>query len=260
MSAGLLLLAATVLGWRRFAGALSSPLEPTGLAMVGVTVAAAAVAVRVAWRYRSGRRPSARLERLLAASVSAAVLGMGAALSLPGAAPSGLAVLWSVLAAEECWAWGPRAWRRLRAGRRASAPVERETNVGSPTVSAAHPNLSAPVRDEPPDDEVTQKLTRSQAADGSEVLSGWLRVAMAAGQRSANVHLAFCPPFPRIPRVTVEQLEGPQVRIKTVQRLPYGARFDLKLASPSEGAATVLLRFSAEAGAPAEASTDRAAP
>jgi hypothetical protein len=109
--------------------------------------------------------------------------------------------------------------------------------------------------DEPPADEVTQQLTRSRTAEGSEVLSGWLRVAMAPGQRSANVHLAFCPPFLRTPRVTVEQVGGPEARIKKVQELPYGARFDLKLAVLSEEAATVLLQFTAEAASSADATS-----
>jgi hypothetical protein len=88
------------------------------------------------------------------------------------------------------------------------------------------------------------------APDGSDVLSGWMRVSMALGQRNASVHLSFCPQFSRAPRVTVKQLEGPRARIKTVQVLPHGARFDLKLAAPSEGPETVLLRFSAETGRP----------
>ena len=101
--------------------------------------------------------------------------------------------------------------------------------------------------DEPPDEETTQQLTRRRTADGGELLTGWVRVSMAAGQRSTNVHLAFCPSFGRAPRVAVKQLGGPEARIKTVQVLPYAARFDLKLAALSESASTLLLQFSAEA-------------
>ena len=98
--------------------------------------------------------------------------------------------------------------------------------------------------------EVTQQMVRALAPGGNEVLSGWVRVPMAFGQRSSSVHLAFCPPFLRTPRVTVKQLEGPRARIKTVQVLPHSARFDLKLAALSEGPETVMLQFSAETGRP----------
>jgi hypothetical protein len=67
------------------------------------------------------------------------------------------------------------------------------------------------------------------------------------------VHLAFCPPFSRTPELAVEQLDGPAGKLKTVQLLPYGTRFDLKLAHTLEEPATVLLRFSARLKNEAEA-------
>lgn len=245
---GLLSLAAGVLFFRRGAGALSRPLEPAVLAMVGATVAVAVAAVRMGWQYRSKGKPSGGREWLVAAILSAAVLAIGFALSLPGTLPGGLVVLWIALGAEECWAWGPRAWRRLPARRR-STPAGRKIGASPSQSSTSLATGSIPVLEERPADEVTQTLTRSRAADGSEVLAGWLRVAMAAGQRSASMHLAFCPPFLRAPRVTVEQVGGPEARIKKVQELPYGARFDLKLAVQSKEAATVLLKFCAEGAA-----------
>jgi len=59
--------------------------------------------------------------------------------------------------------------------------------------------------------------------------------------------------------VTIVQLGGPEARIKTVQLLPYGARFDLKLATASEAARTLLVEFSAEAAAPLGGSTESTA-
>ena len=90
-----------------------------------------------------------------------------------------------------------------------------------------------------------QQLTRSQAADGAEELFGWLRMAFAAGQRTGSIHVAFCPPFVATPELAVEQIDGPQVRIKTAQLLPYGVRLDLKLAAAAEEPTAVLLQFSA---------------
>jgi hypothetical protein len=61
--------------------------------------------------------------------------------------------------------------------------------------------------------------------------------------------VAFCPPFARTPQVNVEQLDGPEARIKVVQILPYGVRCDLKLAGASDAPATVLLQLAAHAEA-----------
>jgi hypothetical protein len=43
----------------------------------------------------------------------------------------------------------------------------------------------------------------------------------------------------------VEQTEGPDVRIKTGQVLPYGVRLDLKLAATPKEPTSILIQFSA---------------
>jgi hypothetical protein len=70
-------------------------------------------------------------------------------------------------------------------------------------------------------------------------------MAFTAGQRTGSIHVAFCPPFAAVPEVEVEQIDGPEARIKTAQLLPYGVRLDLKLAAASEEPTSVLLQFSA---------------
>jgi hypothetical protein len=96
-----------------------------------------------------------------------------------------------------------------------------------------------------PADDVLQQLTHSRAADGAECVSGWLRMPVAAGQRTGSVHVGFCPPLRVAPEVAVEQIDGPEARIKTAQPFSYGVRLDLKLLAPAEESATVLLQFSA---------------
>ncbi len=108
--------------------------------------------------------------------------------------------------------------------------------------------------------DVLQQLIRRRAADGGEILSGWLRVPLAASQRTANVHVAFCPPFPRTPQVAVEQLDGPAARIKKVQVLPYGVRLDLKLVEISDTADPVVLHFSALCGPPVHPASESVLP
>ena len=217
---------------------------------VAAMVAAAVAAGRVAWRYDRKGQPGGRFDWLVPGGLSAAVLLVGAALSLPGTSPGGLLVLWGILAAEELSFWGAAARRRWRARRSDARSVQRAAHADPPQTSAPHATAEAGALPDPPTGDVLQQLTRSRAADGGEHLSGWLRVPLAAGQRSTSVHVAFCPPFARTPRTAIRQLEGPQARIKTGQLHPHGARFDLKLASPSDALCSVLLELSAQAEPP----------
>ena len=246
-----LVLCAALLCWRRGVGALSNPLDLASLVAVALPVVAMAAAARALGGFC---RPAAQwgaLEACRAVLLSASVLATGAALSLHGTTPAGLVALWGILIAEEAWALCPGKLPVLPAMPRWRRPRFWPVRVDAPQTIAPHTPAHSDDRpivvDTPPDETVTQQLTRSRAADGTEHLSGWLRIPMAFGQRTANVHVAFCPPFPHTPRARVKQLEGPEARIKTVQLLPYGVRFDLKLREPSESAAALLLQFSADA-------------
>jgi hypothetical protein len=97
------------------------------------------------------------------------------------------------------------------------------------------------------DDNVLQQLTRSRVSDEIEHIDGCLRASFAPGQKALTLHVAFCPPFARVPEIQAEQLEGPECRIKLVQCQPYGARFDLKLVQEtSEDDGRVQIIFFAE--------------
>lgn len=256
----MLLLAACVLCWRSMAGALGSPLDPLPLLAVGLATAAAAATVRACWG-----RTVAWCDWLLAAGLSATVLVVGVTLSLPGSSTLALVAFWGLLIAGECWAWlspkglfpaglSPRGrlsiWRASSATKPPSQSANRTIRVDSAEVPFPH---VADALTESSNRDVTQQLLRSRAIDGSEELAGWIRVGLKSGQRLASVHLAFCPPFPRTPELQVEQLEGPAGKLKTVQLLPYGTRFDLKLARAQEEPETVLLRFSARLASEVEA-------
>jgi hypothetical protein len=249
-----LLAAAITLVWRRLTGALENPLPWQAMLSAGILLSAAALVAR---RCAVGRisNPSTRdgtdwnsvllfsggpiLSRLL---TSVGVVSLAVALTVSGTPLDATLALWIPIAVEEFWAWGGRVrriWPRALLGTSGRA-VEEDLATRHPPPVPRHPFHHVA------DDVVVQRQIRSRAADGTETLRGWLRAAVAPGQRSASVHVAFCPPFPRTPRVLVEQREGPPTRIKTVQVLPHGARFDLKLAQPSESAAHIVLEFSAE--------------
>jgi len=73
-----------------------------------------------------------------------------------------------------------------------------------------------------------------------------LHCPLAPGQRTGSVHVAFCPPFAGIPKVTAEQISGPPARVRVGVVLPHGARVDVRLAAkPSMAPQLVVLRFAA---------------
>jgi hypothetical protein len=263
---GLLATAALLVAWRRIAGALCSPLDPLALVAVGLVVAMAAGGVRWLW----ARLPAAPVVgRSLTASeheatsgdpaaaqvdavrlrptgpsllLSACVAILGLSLVLPETPLGGLLAFWTVVIVEEIWTWRPLGRRNRR-----PAPPAGTASQDAPQLRIVgdEPAPSPSAADDVPPQEVLQQLTRSQAADGSEQLVGWLRMAFAAGQRTGSLHVAFCPPFAKTPELMVEQLDGPDARIKTAQLLPYGVRLDLKLAAAPAAPGSVLLQFSA---------------
>jgi hypothetical protein len=255
---------AAVLAWRRLARALDDSLEVPALVAVALIVSGTAAGVRLLWRSStSDLRRGAWLDRWMTWAPAAAVTATAAALSLPRTSSLGLASLWGIVVVEEAWSLGT-GLRRLRPARwppaaprpeRTAPPATTQLRYDLPQPSPPQPISIAvgppSAGQEIPPDDVVQQLTRSHAADGSEILSGWLRVEMTAAQRSASLHVAFCPPFAQTPQVAVEQLGGPPARIRTVQLLPYGTRFDLKLDQPAGSSCGVLLRFVARSSRPA---------
>jgi hypothetical protein len=235
---GVLVLAAAVICWRRLAGALESPLPAASLVALGLLLGGVAASARLLWRYAVSRHAySAPFDVLARWLPLPAIVLAATALSVSGTSPGGLAALWGILALEEV-AVRLRGKKGGKKGVRNLLPVRPDGRFAKKVPDTS----SFPV----PADEVTQQLTRSQSADGVETLSGWLRVGLGPGQRSANVHVAFCPPFGRTPTLEVTQSAGPPSRIKTIQLLPFGARVDLKLNQAGDEPTSVLLQFSAE--------------
>ncbi len=241
-----LLGAAGVLAMRRLAGALVAPLPPGALLGAGAALTALAGAARgpvrreVPGQGRAGGR--GRLADLLP---SLAVLAAALALSVPGSGRLGLTGLWSLILAGEALAWNRARLPALRWRPARPRGAGGSGRVDPPQSPAPHVARSAAAAAGAPADDVVQQFTRRHLAGGAEELSGWLRVAFVAGQRTENVHVAFCPPFAAPPQLSAEQLAGPAARVKTAQLLPYGARLDLKLSDPAKEPTTVLLEFRA---------------
>ncbi len=233
---GLLSAAASVVAARAMAGALQTPLAPAALVMVGLLTAAAAAVVRLGWLLPLDGNRISRLDITVMAVTSFAAAALCGGVCSPPNTSLEIALLPRVIiAVEEGWAW---LWffRVRQRGQNYFSPIKSPTKAMAHEKNSSDPFIAAGV---------TQQLTRSETADGAEELSGRLRLPFAAGQRTGSIHVAFCPPLRVTPEVIVEQIEGPEARIKTAQLLPYGARFDLKLAAASEEPTAVLLQFTA---------------
>jgi hypothetical protein len=234
---GLLSAAAAVVAARAMAGALQSPLEPIALLTVGVLTATAGVAVRLGWLLPLAANRINRLDITVMLVATLAVTALCGGVCSPHDTPLSTALLLRVLIVVEegcAWLWFLGKWER-----NASRSATGSSRSAASATKTPDPSIAAPAA------EVTQQLTRTETADGVEELSGWLRLPFAVGQRTGSVHVAFCPPLRVTPELQVQQIDGPEARIKTAQLLPFGARFDLKLAAATEEPTTVLLQFAA---------------
>ena len=108
---GLLSAAAFIVAVRRLAGALANPLEPAVLLAVAAVTVAAAAAIRLNWLSAPPGNPRPGIDRAVMIVTSLAVVALGAGLSLPGTSAVGMFLFWTLLGAEESWAWGWRVWR-----------------------------------------------------------------------------------------------------------------------------------------------------
>jgi hypothetical protein len=90
---------------------------------------------------------------------------------------------------------------------------------------------------------LVQRLSRSRTADGCETIRGSLVAEFAAGERTAVLHVAFCPPFERLPTVESEIAEGPACELKLAQILHQGCRFEARLARASTRPERVTIEF-----------------
>ena len=244
---------------RRLAGGFQHPLSTGGLIAVALLTGATASLLR---SWADGiRLPSRaafwRWARL--AGPSACLLLLAISLSLSASPAAGLWGFWAILGGvEACWWYaGVRAgavprlvWRWPR---RSPADAIRLA------VPAARDQLERPL---PPPDiadetheeeesedvlpwEVTQQLTRRYDSEGRDLMFGYLRGVFEPGERSQNLHVAFCPPFEGTPVLAVHQVSGPPVAIKLAQVETYGARLELKLAAKTGQTESVVVQFEA---------------
>ncbi len=94
-------------------------------------------------------------------------------------------------------------------------------------------------------EQILQQLYRVRDEQGQEIVYGTVRADFETGQRTAVVHVGFCPPLAHIPEIEAESLPGSPCRIKIVQALAHGTRMDVRLPAPAETDRYVLIDMAA---------------
>ena len=107
------------------------------------------------------------------------------------------------------------------------------TDPVSSTLSSLD-NLPRRINEEEDLEEIVQQLFRVRDEQGHEVVYGTLRADFQAGQRTAVVHVGFCPPLSHLPEIEVEAVPGSAARIRVVQAFAHGTRLEVRLPAPAE--------------------------
>ncbi|MDA1053840.1 MAG: hypothetical protein O3C40_25610 [Planctomycetota bacterium] len=206
---------------RGLLGAFEAPQSANFLMLVAVTAEVLASLFRVVWLrlHSDATRRRTLVGRFVIPSIC--VLCVAVAMSLTQANHWAVGSLWLVIAGGELAWWRPA----MRSARLAALTVKSDANE--------------PVEedDEPIDAEeelganVMQQVTRSRNDDGVEVISGVLRAEFAPGERTHNLHVAFCPPLAYEPNVVAHQLDGSPLIIRVAQSEIFGARIELRRAA-----------------------------
>jgi hypothetical protein len=246
----LLVLVSVSLAARGWAGAARRPLPNLALGAVALAVVASLSILRAGAlaTQLAPQRPLSRQTVLWFLPTFAALM-LAAFLSCSGSPPLGLILLWSTLVVVEA-AWNGALWRTCRT-RPAPVPAANREPGPGPNPTGGHPQVVGESDDELEGhgdalpDEVCQQLTRSRAEQPGDTMSGLLRAHFQPQERSRSLHVAFCPPMPRPPRVEIIQVSGPRARIKPGEVQAFGVRFDLRLLAPSTTEQTVMIHFEA---------------
>lgn len=247
VTVGLLLLLFAILLLRHRAGMFQQPVPAGGLVAVGFLLT-----LLFAWfhgiqwqqftqsRLTLGRYLEWCLPLLLAVLVTLSI-------SLPGSSPAALAVMWSLLGTSEAgWTTAVLIARhRQQTDTLVPSLATADISTDSQLDLSESSNESLDV----PAAELIQQMTRRLRTDGGESISVSTQASFSAAQRTATVHLAFCPPLEEPPVIECHQLDGPPCRIKTAEAQVYGARFEVRLLEPWPDPSQVQFQVEAQTSA-----------
>ncbi|NIL95984.1 MAG: hypothetical protein GTO53_01770 [Planctomycetales bacterium] len=240
--------AALLLVTRRLAGGLHQPLTVPALAITGLLLATVGALIRQRTNQNLPSAPHPRQRPravLLSAMTTLAILALAGAVSLPDTPRAGLLALWIPIVVGEC-GWLVHRRRQTRPTTLANRPQPCRPPAGEGKLpqAAGQPGRAG----EPLPKDISQHIQRTKTKDQRDSCCGWVRADFQPRQRTETIHLAFCPPFLATPSLAVQQLEGPDLQVKTAQVLPYGARLELRLNRACDEPVQTTIGFTAVEG------------
>lgn len=209
---------------------LSTPSRTTFRATIGLSLAVIAAALGVA----------AFAQPVFAPAVEPEFRGVVSAWGRSGSGMLGIGLLGGLWLLGECLPAAQRPAGGAASFLTVSAELETSQQPAASEVPfAAQPlepsfDLLDEATEEPGEDEdwgpdVSQLSIRRELPDGGEAVEMRLRVPFRPGERTRQVHVAFCPPLAGIPEIECETADGPEGRVKVAQALTCGARIEVRL-------------------------------
>ena len=222
---------------RRLAGALIEPLPLAGWLLTGL-IMALWLRWYATWQpYRFVTPEAARLPIALLSPAIAGLLGL--ALWLPGTGLPALACYAAIVVVGGSQRVA-LPWRRIWPAR-LRHPLRWQFEDSSAESAGEEPAVASSL---PP--AVVQQLVRRRDRGEAESLRGSVRADFVAGQRIASAHVAICPPFVGPPHCQVAVAAGPAAEVRVASALPFGVRFEIKLAQATEQPASVVIEFAVD--------------
>lgn len=222
---------------RRFAGALRDDLPRSMMLLTALAALSAMAGARLAWRRAFPLEPragNARLDQLVGWGSSLALLLLAVGSCYPANQTSDWLIWLPMLMADQFW--------RQSFFDAGQPGLDLEIQQNQATL---HHDFQPTLAQQEDQEDVVQQLFRVRDSQGREGVYGTLRADFATGQRTAVVHVGFCPPLSHLPQVEAEPLAGPEARIKIVQALAHGVRLDVRLATPAAAACQVWIDMAA---------------
>ncbi|MCH2115850.1 MAG: hypothetical protein MK171_13190 [Pirellulales bacterium] len=237
---------------RRLTGALTNDLSPAQMLLAALIATATVTCTRIAWRPLLGRNPWHDPLIGWGSSLALALFAIGCA--FPAYQTSDWMIWLPLVMADQLW-------RKnffdvgQRAAEAAGGTSKRSVLPGAaaqlhPVASSRTGKILSAECEQAHDEDVVQQLYRVRNRQGHEMIYGALRADFSAGQRTAVVHAAFCPPLPYFPEIEADAISGHATRIKVVQALAHGVRLDVRLAAVAEQACYVWIDMAARPTSP----------
>ncbi len=218
---------------RRLTGALNADLPPRSMLLLALAAAAMLASSRIAWRRNFPLETPEDLsttDRVLGWSSSAALVLLAIGSCYPGNQTTDWFIWLPLVIADQFW-----RQNFFDAGEPWVPSEEDEIELlASPTLAFTNTPKEENRAETPTDKNIVQQIFREQDAQGHDIIYGTVRADFVAGQRTAVVHIGFCPPLAYLPEIEAETLPGPLLqnspaKIKIVQALAHGTRLDIRL-------------------------------